>query len=103
MGKKTAFHYGFTLARLDDPAVGIVGTSDTVLCTAMASGFIRPDGSAWFDHDGETKVHWDSQEGITRNGESMFEDENGEDVPMSNVGAFNSRGKLIPLTEQGEA
>lgn len=63
----------------------IVGTAESLLATAYTVVVGRePDGSIDFDYEGESKMHWDTQE--TRkdaNGENLWTDEDGVDWPES--------------------
>lgn len=67
----------------------IVGTSDTVLACAWIEqdSFTKDaDGNLDFDHAGETKVYWDTQEQITGPDHvRMFQDEDANDVPETEI------------------
>lgn len=54
----------------------IVGTAETVLCTALITG-ISEDGEPMFA--GESEVHWDSQRVLEREGKALFACENGDE------------------------
>lgn len=63
----------------------IVGTSERILGTAYATVSRGIDGKPVIDYEGETKVHWDTQELVTQDGEIVFVDEAGNDVLESEV------------------
>ena len=60
----------------------IIGTAELTPGTAltMDDSFERDaSGSISYDYAGETKMHWDGQETIERNGKVVLIDENGEE------------------------
>jgi hypothetical protein len=55
------------------PDVRMIGTSDTLLATAMISGVARDaSGKLTIEYAGETDICYDSQETKTRNGQTVF-------------------------------
>ena len=75
------------LVRADDHEVGIVATLETVLGSCGANAAYRqPDGSLVVEYDGSgTDVNWDSQETVTRRGQMVFIDEEGNEVTADQV------------------
>lgn len=77
------------LVRKDNPSVAIVGTLERIpgMANIELDSFHRDEtGNLTWDYAGGTEVYWDGQMTETdENDQTIFVDENGEDVPESNT------------------
>jgi hypothetical protein len=74
------------LVRKDDPNIAITGTLDQVPAVAVARGAgLDADGRIEVEFDGGSDVDWDGQTTVSRGGERIFIDENGEEVPETEI------------------
>lgn len=61
------------IARTKDTHEIIIGTSESLLTTAYVHDFSHNnDGSIAFEYTGESKMHWDTQETLKRDGKLLF-------------------------------
>lgn len=61
------------IARTKDTHEIIIGTSENLLATAYVHDFSRnEDGSIAFEYAGESKIHWDTQETLKKDGKLLF-------------------------------
>jgi hypothetical protein len=76
-------------ARSKTTGLKIVGTSETILATAITiddSFEKRPNGDISYDHEGSTDIAWDTQRTLTdRAGGVLFVDIDGNDIPESDI------------------
>lgn len=67
----------------------IVGIAESVLVTAWLDAESlerRADGTIAYEHAGESKIHWDTQEACAGpDGKVRFEDENGEEWTQDQI------------------
>lgn len=66
----------------------ILGTLETVTARAeIADGsfYRKPDGSLGFEWGGETKVFWDDQETVWRDGQAIYLAADGSEVPENEI------------------
>ena len=74
------------LVRRDNPNIAISGTLDQVPAVAVVDGAsLDADGRIDVDFAGGSNVDWDGQATVTRAGERIFIDENGEEVPETDI------------------
>jgi len=66
--------------------IPILGTLEKMTGCALVSHATRnPDGSLEFEYEGETKIYWDDQQTVTRNGQTIWLDEDGGEWPASTL------------------
>jgi hypothetical protein len=83
------------LVRKDDPKIAITGTLDQVPAVAVVEGAgLDADGRIEVEFAGGSNVDWDSQTTVCRGGERIFIDENGEEVPETEV-VLRSDGAVV--------
>jgi hypothetical protein len=74
------------LVRKDDPKIAITGTLDQIPAVAVVEGAsLDADGRIEVEFAGGSHVDWDGQTTVDRGGERIFIDENGEEVPETQV------------------
>ena len=82
----------------------IVGTLETLQASArtLEAGFNRDKaGAIEFNHEGYTDVYWNSQQTLTRQGETVFVDEAGDEVVESEIELSDE--EATPFAKPGEA
>lgn len=92
------------LVRIDNPEVSIRGTSEMVPVCYPVTARITPSGRAvWSYSGGHMETYDESAHLVTdeETGEICFMDENGDDVPFSNVGVLLEDGTVKPLDGEG--
>lgn len=75
------------IARHKETKVRIIGTADKLLATAMIVAWNgrNPDGSLDFDYEGESRIHWDAQEAVTRDDKTVYVTEDWKEVPEDEI------------------
>jgi hypothetical protein len=74
------------IARTKDTHEIIIGTSESLLATAYVSDFSRnDDGTITFEYDGESKLHWDTQETLKKDGKLLFVTETYREVTEDEI------------------
>lgn len=64
---------------------GLLGTSEQVRGTADIECAVRKNGAIAVTYAGRTELDWDSQKTLKENGEKLWVDESGDDVPESQL------------------
>lgn len=85
------------LVRVDNPNVSIEGTAESMLVMYPIRPVKEGDGWGW-EYTGGTPTEYDeSAEQREEDGAVLFQDEDGEDVPIWNVGVKHANGRVTPL------
>ncbi|MGO4569981.1 hypothetical protein AB4Z52_34360 [Rhizobium sp. 2YAF20] len=82
----------------------IVGTAETILATAWISDIDPETGEP--EHEGGTKIYWDTQESLQRNGNILFVCEEGEEWTFDQLKAYSPDAEPSdesPLCNRGSA
>jgi hypothetical protein len=69
-----------TFAAISPTGAAILGTYEMCPARAEIACFYRnEDGSIGYDHEGGSEMFWDAMETVTRDGKTVFLDENGDE------------------------
>ncbi|WP_293679259.1 hypothetical protein [uncultured Phenylobacterium sp.] len=83
------------LVRKDNPDIAVVGTFDSIPGVALVMGATLGDGDRLeLAFANETRVLWDGQHTLLKRGQRIFIDENGEQLPETEV-ALLDQGRLV--------
>lgn len=83
------------LVRRDDPTIAVVGTLECLHGVALVSGATLGEAQRLeLEYPGGTRVDWDGQRPVLRDGQRVFVDEHGEEIAEANVAVLD-HGRLL--------
>lgn len=83
------------LVRKDNPKIAVVGTLECVPGVALVSGAILDEAQRLeLEYGGETRVDWDGQRPVLREGQRIFVDERGAQISEADVALLDD-GRLV--------